>query len=86
MPGKNGTYFVPAWSAMPRDFFFWWIEPWTWRVGMLRGAVKPLVRQFARSHFTLRLPAYMHVREKYGDWSRNQLLRRIAQLLSLIHI
>ena len=47
---------------------------------MLRGAVKPLARQFARSHFTLRLPAYMHVREKYGDWSRNQLLRRIAQL------
>ena len=21
MPGKNGTYFVRAWSAMPRDFF-----------------------------------------------------------------
>ena len=80
MPGKTGTYSVPALRAMPRDFFFWWIEPWTRRVGMLRGAVKPLARQFARSHFTLRLPAYMHVREKYGDWSRNQLLRRIAQL------
>ena len=45
-------------------------------------AVQPILRRclFARTHFTLHWPAYMSAREKYGDWSRNQLLRRIAQL------
>lgn len=44
---------------------------------MLRRAVQPIVR---RASHTLCISAYMSAREKYGDWSRNQLLRRIAQL------
>lgn len=34
----------------------------------------------SRTFHTLNEKAYMNARERYGDWSRNQLLRRIAQL------
>jgi len=46
---------------------------WTW-------IVRPRPSWSSHSFHTLNEKAYMSAREKYGDWSRNQLLRRIAQL------
>lgn len=47
---------------------------WTWIVVRTRPS------WLSRTFHTLNEKSYMNARERYGDWSRNQLLRRIAQL------